>query len=117
MTADVQGIDVLLDLKFILALVNIVTSSLEPLTQKSKTGELEPDLGTGHQERPDSRTKPTSVAKTSKTRFQSPEVEAPRINIKAKVSRPCIALLENAEERNSRALVLGVSVPNEGLDR
>ena len=113
MAADVQGVDVLVDLKFILTLVNFITSSLEPLTKKSKRVELEPDyedVGTGHKEGPDSRTKPTSGSKTSKTHSPSTEVETPKINVKAKVSRPCIALLENAEEPNSRALVLGVSV-------
>ena len=114
MDADVQGIEVLVDLKFILTLVNFVTSSLKPLTKTSR--ELEPDYeetGTKRKEESDSKTKDTSESQSSSKSSEPPSqstVEGiSKMNISVRVSRPCIALLENAE-LNSKALVLGVSM-------
>ena len=115
MAVDVQGVEVLVDLKFILTLVNFVTSSLKPLTKVS--GELEPDygeMGTRRSEKPDSKTKDTSESesssKSSEPHSQSTEEGTSKMNVSVRVSRPCIALLENAEQPDSRALVLGVSM-------
>ena len=115
MAADVQGVEVLVDLKFILTLVNFITSSLKPLTKTSL--ELEPDygeIGTRQSEKSDSKTKETSESqsssKSSEPHSQSTEEGTSKMNVSVRVSRPCIALLENAEQPNSRALVLGVSM-------
>ena len=115
MAADVQGVEVLVDLKFILTLVNFVTTSLKPLTKAS--GELEPDYGetgTRQTEKSDSKTKDTSEAesssKSSEPHSKSTEEGTSKMNVSVRVSRPCIALLENAEQPKTRALVLGVSM-------
>ena len=98
-----DGIQILVDLKFILTLVNFVTTSIKPLMTKTETLELDSEKSKTEISKTDSEDK-TSQSSPSPRSQDTPS----KMKVHARVLRPLIALLENADIPNSRALVLGV---------
>ena len=98
----VDGIQVLANLKFIEAVVSFLMESIKPLTRGTATDggeEEEEERGPAlhHQLSTVSRSPSTVSVKES------------RLQISAKVVRPLVALLEDARQMNSAALVCQVN--------
>ena len=127
-----DGVQVLVDVKFIKTLNNFIMTSIKPLTKpiplKSKSGtELqESKSGTELQESkpgtepPEYETlKPETHSVSSKPKSETVDAgtksaETSKITVRVVVTKPRIALLESSEQSNSSALVLGVSSGNLG---
>ena len=106
--ATVDGIQVLVNLKFIKVLVAFLRDSTAPLTRGTlKEGEEEME------EEEDERKRGTAlyhqVSTMSRSQSRVEEGKESRINVSAKVFRPLVALLEDAQQMDSAALVCQVS--------
>lgn len=98
-TTAVDGIQVLANLKFIKAVVSFLLESINPLTKGTETrDEEEEEVKTLHR-------KVSTVSKSHSTT----EGKESRTQISVKVIRPLIALLEDARQMDSTALVCQVS--------
>ena len=102
MKAKIDGVQVLVDLHFILMLLNFLKESVKPITATNKLEMTDSDSGAA------------SVAKKPKVEPESKLQDVPasssKILISAVIARPRIALLEDAAQANSRALLLEVCV-------
>ena len=115
MAARVDSILVLFDLVFLKMLTEFVLSSLEPVMKKQKTGSeseeslrIETSNSARMQSRVHQKTVEGSSVSHSQTKVVDGEQKSGRVRINASLTRPCIALLEDACQENSRALTLGV---------
>ena len=120
---NVNSIEVLVDLPFILTLKDFAMESIKPLTapdENDKTAESESieveDAGTLPSPTPVSPAtsevfSPVLSEEVPPTKSTGESASQGRITIKAKIKKPLIALVEDAEDRDSRALVLSVSNP------
>ena len=118
-----NNIEVLVNLPFILMLKDFAMESTKPLTapvENNKTTEsvgIEvEDVGVLPSPTPLSPTlsetfSPVPSKEASPTRSSGEGESQGRLTIKAKVKKPLIALVEDAEDKGSRALVLSVSNP------
>lgn len=120
--ASVNDVEVLVDLPFILMLKDFAMASIKPLTSPSEEDkvvkpegiELE-DAGVLQSPTPLSPTmsetfSPVRSEEASPTISKGKETASQgKINVTAKIKKPLIALVEDAEDKDSRALVLIVS--------
>lgn len=118
-----NNIEVLINLPFILMLKDFAIESIKPLTAPDENDKMAETEST-EVEDAGVLPSPTLVSPTTSEVFSPvPSEEASptksigesasqgRVTIKAKVKKPLIALVEDAEDRDSRALVLSVSNP------
>ena len=109
-----NNVEVLVDLPFILLLKDFAMVSIKPLTsldedRKKTDSEAVEFEDVGALPSPASPTKSEPFSPDPRSEKATPEN---RITIAAKVKKPLIALVEDAEDVNSRALVLCVSHSN-----
>ena len=103
--ATVDGVQVLVNLKFIKVLVSFLQDSTAPLIRGTlKEGEEEEE-----EKEDERRTLYHQVSTMSRSQSRVEEGKESRINISAKVFRPLVALLEDAQQMDSAALVCQVS--------
>ena len=119
MATSVNNVEVLLDLPFILMLKDFAMDSIKPLTspnditEQTKPIEME-DAGVflpPMSESPVSSKSPSPIASpVASTESGKETVDHGKMTIKAIVKKPLIVLVEDAEESDSRALVLSVRI-------
>ena len=122
--ANVNNIEVLVDLPFILMLKDFAMESIKPLTSPAENDEMDvsedievEDAGVlPLSPAPASPTasgtvSPVPSKESSPTKSNEESLSQGRVTITAKIQKPLIALLEDADDRDSRALVLSVSNP------
>ena len=116
-----NNVKVLVDLPFILMLKDFAMESIKPLTSPAENDEMDES---GDMEVEDAGLLPLSPTPASPTASEtfspvcskeaSPSTEESssqgRVTVSAKIKKPLIALLEDADDRESRALVLSVSI-------
>ena len=114
--ANVNNVEVLVDLPFILMLKDFAMESIKPLTSPAKNDEIE-DAGvlplspTPTSPTASGTVSPVPSKESSPTKSNEESLSQGRVTITAKIQKPLIALLEDADDRDSRALVLSVSNP------
>ena len=123
--AVVDGVQALVDLPFILMLKDFVVESIKPLTSTSE--EIKPtealdieDAGVFVPPSPDLLESPSDVTtekpspknkeKDSEEKIVEGTNDVGKLTIKAKIKKPLVALVEDAKDTDSRALVLNVSI-------
>ena len=115
-SANVNDVEVLVDLPFILMLKDFAMESIKPLTTPTET-DGEPDAPTdiedaGISPSPPSESPKKTAPASPEDAIESPAREAPSnqgdITVSAKIMRPIVALVEDARDKESRALVLNV---------
>ena len=100
----------LVNLKFIKVLVSFLRDSTAPLTRGTlKEGEEETEEKEEEEEGRRGTTLYHQVSTVSRSHSRVEERKESRINISAKVFHPLIALLEDAQQMDSAALVCQVS--------
>ena len=119
-----NNVKVLVDLPFILMLKDFAMESIKPLTSPAENDEMDES---GDMEVEDAGLLPLSPTPASPTASEtfspvrskeaSPSAKSSeeslsqgRVTVSAKIKKPLIALLEDADDRESRALVLSVSI-------
>lgn len=112
-----NDIEVLVDLPFILMLKDFAMTSIKPLTSPAETIEPETaadveDAGVSLSLSPE-KSKEVSPVPAVEPLSSSSREAAPsqgKLNVEAKIKRPIIALVEDAQDSDSRALVLNVRI-------
>ena len=112
-----NDIEVLVDLPFILMLKDFAIMSIKPLTSPAETIEPETaadveDAGVSLSLSPE-KSKEVSPVPAVEPPSSSSREAAPsqgKLNVEAKIKRPIIALVEDAQDSDSRALVLNVRI-------
>ena len=114
----VNDVEVLVDLPFILMLKDFAMNSIKPLTsprvetEPTKSTDVE-DAGVLPSSSPVLSATPKSPSPVEQsTVSDAKDVAQGKMTIRAQVKKPLIALVEEAEEKDSRALVLLVSIRN-----
>ena len=114
----VNDVEVLVDLPFILMLKDFAMNSIKPLTsprvetEPTKNTDVE-DAGVLPSSSPVLSATPKSPSPVKQsTVSDAKDVAQGKMTIRAQVKKPLIALVEEAEEKDSRALVLLVSIHN-----
>ena len=117
-SANVNDVEVLVDLPFILMLKEFAMTSIKPLTTPTETGN-EPDApmdvedaGVSPSPPPESpkKTEPASSADVIESPAREGTSDQGKLTISAKIKRPIVALVEDARDKESRALVLNVCI-------
>ena len=115
-SATVNDVEVLVDLPFILMLKDFAMESIKPLTTPTETGS-EPNAPMDVEDAGVSPSPPSESPKKTEhvspeDAIESPAREAPpnqgNVTVSAKIMRPIVALVEDARDKESRALVLNV---------
>ena len=124
--ANVNNVEVLVDLPFILMLKDFAMASIKPLTapldesnkaDQSEGIEIE-DAGVSPSPTlvspatSETFSPAPSSTEASPTKSSEGSSSQGRVTIRAMIKKPVIALIEDAEDKNSRALVLSISKPN-----
>ena len=126
MVANVNNVEVLVDLPFILMLKDFAMVSIKPLTapldESNKTDQSESieveDAGVSPSPMlvspatSEMFSPAPSSTEASPTKSSEGSSSQGRVTIRAMIKKPVIALIEDAEDKNSRALVLSISKPN-----
>ena len=120
--ASVNDVEVLVDLPFILMLKDFALASIKPLTSPDEEDKVAESDGIEVEDAGVMSPSPTPLSPTTSETFSPvPSNEASptkgseetasqgRITVTAKIKKPLIALVEDAEDKDSRALVLSVS--------
>lgn len=117
-----NDVEVLVDLPFILMLKDFALASIKPLTSPDEEDKVAESDGIEVEDAGVMSPSPTPLSPTTSETFSPvPSNEASptkgseetasqgRITVTAKIKKPLIALVEDAEDKDSRALVLSVS--------
>ena len=120
--AVIDGVQALVDLPFILRLKDFAMESIKPLTStggeikptEAMDVEIFPPPSPAKSESPNDVTtrepSPKSKEKYSEENIEEGTDNLGKLTINAKVKKPLIALVEDANDSDSRALVLNVSM-------
>lgn len=123
MDAVVDGVQALVNLPFILMLKDFVLESIKPLTSTGKKAPIEgldvEDAGPGvspatssaksEESRSPGELSPKSEKETDIIEGSEEDTDSVRnVTIQCKVKNPLVALVEDAKDKDSRALVLNV---------